>query len=295
MQPTTLTLYGLYLQTQSFTGRPYTMLPNSTLNERLDILSGVAPQSMLYPRMNYLVIGNKGHRNINGANNISVEVPRQHEALHASLFNLTPFVIRDVNNDLPVHERARYCLRTEENYDGKRYIAYYGRRLDYTNASNELSIITVEDGIATVEPIEQHLTRANLFPVPQDLSPTGLNVLQGKYLRTLMHLRIDFTKEETEELINVANIIHGDPRTAIISELGLVAGVDKTVRLTDGTHYDEVIAATITHHCPVYNSALYHDGGFHFDIAVGNSTPLFRLEEDPINTAKAYNGTPAKP
>lgn len=292
MQLTVRTLYGMYLQNVAHNGVPLTEIEFSTLNERLEILPKVPVPNLTYPKLGYFVIGNKGHDVHVGANGVALPTPRQKTALDASLYGLRPFIIRDINNDLPPHQRALYCLRKEENYNGKRYIAYYGRRLDTAAATTELVLLTaLEDGSTKIEPISEVLSRSNLFPQPQVLTPVGVNTLKGKYVRTMTHYRINFDEEQVQELINVANIIEDDPREAIISEIGLVAGVDKTIRLDDNTHYDEVLRATVCHHAAVFKSAMFDDAGFHFNIATGASDPLWNIGEENIENRAQY-GTP---
>lgn len=289
MQLTVRTLYGMYLQNVAHNGVPLTEIEFSTLNERLEILPKVPVPNLSYPKLQYFVIGNGGHDSIISANGIAINVPRQKTALDASLYNIRPFIIRDVNNDLPPHQRALYCLRKEETYNGKRYIAYYGRRLDTAAATTELVMLTaLEDGTTQIDPITKILSRSNLYPQPQVLSPTGVNTLKGKYVRTMTHYRIDFSEEQVQELVNVANIINDDPREAIISEIGLVAGVDKPIRLDDNTHYDEVVRATICHHAAVFKSAMYDDAGFHFNVATGASDPLWNIGEENIESSAQY-------
>ncbi len=60
----TRTIYGVYLQTVKTVGIPFEMIPNTTLNEKLNIQAGVKPTANETPFMRYLALGNLGHTTI---------------------------------------------------------------------------------------------------------------------------------------------------------------------------------------------------------------------------------------
>lgn len=286
------TVYGVYLQNVLYSGLPYQMYPNTTLNEKLEILPGIAPPSSTYPQLKYFCIGNGGHQMSMGANNIPKTTPTQHLSTDASLFKPMPFVLREPNNDLSPQERALYALRREESYNGKKFIAYYLRRLDYAMAKTEMKIYQVDEQGNRISEMPFIPNKSNLNPTPQQLSSSGLNVIKGQYGSVTTHIDIVFTPEQCMELANVANIMYADEELAIVSEVGLVSGIDKNITiagtgLAANSQFTEVIASQICHIAHTQHSAVHSDLGFTISLNVGASEPLFKLDKEAINSVTA--------
>lgn len=285
------TAYGVYLQNCLYSGQPFQMLPNTTLNEKLNIQAGVEPPSLYYPQLKYFCIGNGGHMSSIGANNIPKSVPTQHLSTDASLFKPMPFVLREPNNDLTPQERALYALRREEEYNGKRFIAYYLRRIDYTLAKTEMKVFQVDEKGNRVSEAPFTPNQSNLNPVPQQISSSGLNVIKGQYISVMTNIDLTFTPDQCLELANVANVMYADEELAIVSEVGLVSGLDKNITIATqqnaNSSFTEVIAAQVCHIAHTNHSAMTDDLGFTISLSVGATEPLFKLDKAAINSVSA--------
>ena len=84
-------------------GKPYRLLPNTTLNEKFGILTKETPPPGSYPYMQYFCIGVGGDNIIDGDDVFNFS---EHTPLDGALFEHIPFVMRKVSSDLTVEERA---------------------------------------------------------------------------------------------------------------------------------------------------------------------------------------------
>ena len=93
------TIFSAHLQTCKSLKRPFTILPNSTLNQKFNLFASEVPSVGEYPVLGYIGIGNKGATyDVTGAGFV-LTTPIPHLPRHASLYNFIPFVIRDITND----------------------------------------------------------------------------------------------------------------------------------------------------------------------------------------------------
>lgn len=280
MKMVTRTIYGGALQATQFTGTAFKQVANTTLNEKFGIQANSLVPAGTIPTMGIVVIGNGGHKLSVGANNIAKPDPVQHKSTDAGLYNHIPFVLRELDNDLTQAQMAGYRLRQGLQINGVNYIAYYGKKLDYTGIQAQMEYMTVApDGTITITPFVP--TSANLNPTPPDLSPSGVNVTTGDY--TIASIKVPFNLSSTDaaELVNVANLMYGDPDLAIISEIGLCSGVDKLVAGGGSGqptfNYTESIGTQI---CSIFNSFYpmnYADNGINVMLDVGSTEPLLKL------------------
>src|SRR5690606_40204871 len=85
-------IYGAALQTCLKLGLPLTILPNTTLNEKLSIEADKTPSIADTVSMRYLVMGNRGHKTVIADDGSEEVVPIPHQATDASLYGLIPLV-----------------------------------------------------------------------------------------------------------------------------------------------------------------------------------------------------------
>lgn len=270
-------VYGAHLQTCLLLGAKLLLPASSTLNEKLGIQPDTLIPQDIYPHMRYAVIGNGGHKMIMGSNQISKPEPVQHRATDASLFNQLPFVLREINNDLSIGERAGYGLRRLEDHDGVPYIAYYLKRLDYQNVAAQLDYKTVNNGVTVTTPFVPN--NSNLNPVPPDLTSSGVNVTTGDYISATAKVPFKLTESEVVEILNVSKILYGDDGYAIISEIGLCSGVDKVVSVASGTsgsniNFNEVIGTQIVSFINGFFSMKFSNSGIDVLFDCGNTEAL---------------------
>jgi hypothetical protein len=272
---TTRTVYGSALQTTQFAGLAFNMLPNTTLNEKFSVQSGVTPPNNKIPTVGYLAIGNGGHTVQTGSGGLPLIKPIQHVATDGALYNHLPFVLRATNNDISPTERAKYGLRKTVTYGGVQYIAYYLKRLVLDSAVVDISLQTINNGVTTTT--EFVPSSGNLSPTPPVLDSQGSNSLTSQYGVVSATLPITFTADECTELINAATIVYGSPDYAIISEMALVSGVDKTVTITGGASFLEVVAAQCAAFINAFHVIEYTATGLSGNYGLGTNEPLLIL------------------
>jgi hydrogenase maturation factor HypF (carbamoyltransferase family) len=95
---------------------------------------------------------------------------------------------------------------------------------------------------------------------------------------TLVTLSLD--ADEVADYLEAAAIIYGDERYAIISEIGLVSGVDK-ILTSGGINYNEVVDAQITTHITDYHALRYSNNGLTLVLDVGAVEPLLITSAGP--------------
>lgn len=257
MEATVRTVYGAYLQTCQLMGIPFVLAPNSTLNEKFLASQNIALNSQDMPKMQYVAVGNGGHRmQVSGNSALQVPVPIMHRTTDAALFNHLPFVLRPQANDLTPAERARYGIRVAETHDSEDYFAYYLRRIDLTGVQAEQQIKHVEAGTTSTLPFVPTLD--NLSPEPPLTPPGGSIPTTGDY--AVASARVTFVLDEFDiaELKNVSLVLEGSEDFAIISEMAMVSGVEKVVSAQDylgaNFNFNEIIAAQ----CVAHLTGMFH-------------------------------------
>lgn len=286
MRIITRTVYGSLVQTSLLLDLPFEPEPNSTLNEKFDIEPGVYPDPGVTPRIGYYCIGNGGHQIRVGSDAIPYPVPVNHRASDAALFNHIPFVIREVDNDLTISQRAKYALRRAETHNGKNYFAYYLKRIDTNNVNSIMNLTTVQNGVENTVPFIPG--NDNLNPEPPEMPATGVITTDGDYLSASAIMPVDFTEEDVSELINVSQVLYNNKNRAVISEVGLCTGVDKTVVGSAGGsgqfNYKEAISVQIASHITGFYPVGYTNKGFELQLEAGATEPLLGAEGDTTIT-----------
>jgi hypothetical protein len=280
MEFITRTAYGSFLQTCTLLGLQFITKPSTTLNQKFNIQAETLPNINDVPRLRYWGIGNGGHETVAGADATPLIKPVQHVATDAASFKHLPFVLREVSNDLTAAERNKYALRREEVHGTLRYFAYYLRRIDLTGVIPTMEYKTVVDGTVTAVPFVPD--SSNLNPVPQQLTPEGVNLVDGDYVTASAKITLPLTKWDMDELKAVARIKFGSEDYAIISEVCLVTGVDKIVETTTTgnatINFNEVISAQVLTHLNEFVSAKFSNNGTEMILDVGATEPMFSLQ-----------------
>lgn len=272
------TVYSSYLQTCGLLKLPFELKANTTLNEKFNIQSGVAPTVEQIPTLGYFAIGNGGHKYVTGAGGISVPEPVQHRATDAALFNHLPFVLREPELDLSPAQRTNYALRKQVTYNGKSYWAYYLKRFTRDNVKASMEYRVVNNGVTVTSPFVPN--SSNLNPTPPDLNSSGVNVVTGDYVASTAKFELNLAEEDVAELLHVAQVMYDDDAYAIISEIGLCTGVDKVVSasgVSGNFNFTEVIAAQIATFVSIHSAVKFSSNGIQILLDVGASESLFNL------------------
>lgn len=267
------TIYGAHLQTSQFHNLPYQVLPYTTLNEKLGIQSGIAQPTGAYPSVKYYAIGNSGHSFSAGADGVAYPKLYQHASSDAALFGQVPFVLRAQGNDISPSMRANYALRKEISVNGSAYIAYYLRRIDLTSVTTSLLTISDDTGSTNFVP-----TADNLSPTPTILSTVDVNTITGTYLKCTAPLAIGMDQTEVSEFLNAIDILYGSDNYAIISDIALCSGFDKTITITAAAgsfNFNEAICVQPVAFVSDFRMMKYNTLGFSKVLDSAASTPLF--------------------
>lgn len=277
MQSTTRTIYGSKFQTNLLLGLPHEVDPFTTLNERFDVFPNQSVPQGSRPSMMYYCIGYGGHRNQVGADNTPYTAAIKHSPADAGLFKPLPFVLREVDNDLSGQERQKYAIRRRETIGGTDYFAYYLKRIDLSGVSPQMTRTTVSGGVSSTT--EFTPDSSNLEPTPAEIPAQGAVTTLGDYLSVTATVEILFDAADVNELINVANIKFENDNLAIISEIGLVAGIDQTVtgENAEGSNtvsYEEALRAQVINHVTAYYAVGFTQRGFDFRVELGATEPL---------------------
>lgn len=275
MQKIIPTQLASYLQVVSYLGIPFEKKINTTLNQKFDIQPDAIIPPTVKPTLKCFTIGIGGHTYITGSTGIPLSQGIDHTSDNFGLYNHLPFVLRPINNDLIAADRARYCLRKVVLINGVNYYAYYGKRLSMEGVKVKETRRTVVDGETQEDLFEP--TEANLSPKPPAIPNTGVTTSSGEYLATSSIVPMPFTEKDVQELYNVAKIIYGDERYAIISEFGFCTGVDANVTVnTPGGNvsFVEVVGCQLSAIISGHYELVFNSKGFDFSLEVGAVQPL---------------------
>lgn len=275
MQKIIPTQLASYLQVVSYLGIPFQKKINTTLNQKFDIQPDAVIPPSVKPTLKCFTIGIGGHTYITGNTGIPLSQGIDHTSDNFALYNHLPFVLRPINNDLIAAERNRYCLRKVVLIGGVNYYAYYGKRLSMEGVNVKETKRTVVDGETQEDLFEP--TESNLSPKPPEIPNTGVTTSSGEYLATSAIVPMPFSEKDVQELYNVAKIIYGDERYAIISEFGFCTGVDANVTVnTPGGNvsFVEVVGCQMSAIISGHYELVFNSKGFDFSLEVGAVQPL---------------------
>jgi len=252
MKRTTRTLMGDMLQIANQLGIPHQILEHTTLNEKYSILASQVPASGR-PNVQYFVIGYGGHTGVVSPDNVVFTTSVDHYSSDQSLYKGIPFVMRLPGNDLTAAQRANYRLRNlvTNQRDGLQYIAYWAKPLNMANVTVSAKKI-VRDASGTQTSSDYVPDSSVLNPTAPGVSTNNVDqvVTSGTWLSAVAQLDLSLSPADCTELLNVAQILFGDLQYALVSEYGLVSGIDVVANGDTGQgpqiQYTEVLAAQIT-------------------------------------------------
>lgn len=279
MEHVTRSAYFSQLQSAMVRGGQYKWLRHTTLNEKFNVMPGDYPVGQ-YPILSYIALGRGALDLFAGADGKADVRISQHKSTDAALFEHMPFCLRTLDNDLPVERRNRYAMRQQVEYFGIRYWAYWLKRVDFSQADTDLFLKhTLDDGSSNITNFVP--TEANLNPVPEDLSSTGVNLLAGWSVlaSTIIDLALDAF--DINEIRNASTIIKRATGKALVTELALCTGAVKQVQVpgVGGTFaFNEAIGVQVASFVQAMYPLDYINQSFTDQLEMGISEPLFRLE-----------------
>lgn len=288
MSNITRTLFGARIQAELLLGLPHRAVQFTTLNEKFNVQAGAVATNNAVPALGYFTIGRGGHRNMVGSDNTSYPDDVGFSPEYGALYRHLPFIMRAVGDDLDPATRGRYCLRTLLPVNGVNYIAYYGRRFDKTGLTVAMNHNLPTEGNGSTPPsvvVTPYVPdSANLNPVAPALPPTGAVTTNGAYLSTSAALNLSFSEADVAELMNVGRLLFDNERQMVVSEIGLVAGVDQVVTssaATGSVNYTEVLQATLAGHIMTYYPMAFMNKGVQQSLELGAIEPLLMTTTSP--------------
>jgi hypothetical protein len=268
-------------------------LAYTTLNERLSVNADAQIASTDRPTFAYYCIGDKGHYNVPVADGEVIIEPAQHTAADFGPYNMIPFVMRLETDDLSTADRANYGLRKLETLNGVNYFSYYLKKIDLSAAKPTLRHTVVINGEATTT--EFVPDTSNLFPTRPTLTSAQAVTTNSEYLTASMEVDVPFDDNDVAELNNVASILYGNQKRAIISEIGLVSAIQRNVQATGpgGAQINmvEAIYAQVLTWLSTYRQLSFDNQGFVITLEMGANEPM--LTSNSVATASTSSSVTA--
>jgi len=240
------TIYSGHLGTCKMLNRPFSILPNSTLNQKFNVHPTEVPAINEYPIIGYLGIGNKGAYYETTTSGYVLTTPTPHLPRHSSLYNFIPFVIRPISDDISSTERMKYRMRVPITIEGTTYVAYYLRALSIGEVIPTVELRNVDGENISATSFSPSLS--DLAPEPPVISSVDLNNPNGDYLVSTAKINFTLNQTDINNIMEACSILYGDPRYAVINEIALCSGLDKVLPGTFGTvtsNYVDTIATQV--------------------------------------------------
>lgn len=266
------TIWGVALSTMAQLGIPFNKFPYTTLNERLGIYENGRFNEKDKLRTFWYTIGNNGINTVAGPEEINVNEPVDYDPRTPVAYRPMPFVLRRLTDDLTEAERDNYRLRRKETHNGTEYWAYYAKKFEIEKVVRVL-IERTENGVTTTS--EYNPTADLLHPKKPVISPRRVEKTSNEKIFVSCPAQIIFTEQDVQEFYEVCRIMYNSTAPAIISEIGLVMGVDERYTSPDdGKVYQELKCATVSAFINALHDLNYNPDGFVENLAVGDKTPL---------------------
>jgi len=255
------TVYLSKLTISAIFNKKYNPSEFETLNEALDVLPLVEPNTISVHDTFCIGIGIGGHYTRKDNNDrIITNIP--HKATDVSLYKPVPFIIRKREDDIDSTERSKYRFRIFINKDGVEYVAYY---LKVVNIEDSETVVeTDNNGVATTDSYTPSYN--NLHPgfVPDDennLPRSNVRYINGS------NVSVEINQEEQVEIKDAVRILYGNENYSILSEMALYAGIDT---ITTSQSYVGGIVSTIMYKEMLKTVPLYFITSF-YDIVRQNN------------------------
>ncbi len=213
------TMHWKLIQQDRGINKEFKIIPNTSLNEKFDILPEKHCGEGIYPTLKYFAIGLGGNIILDNTDKYAYS---QHQAINGALFDHIPFVIKKVEEDLTPEEQKNYRFRKYMIVDEVEYFAYY-LKVAPPPESRDFFTEIVRNGDKNVLSVFNTNTDRILNPVPIDKNALK-NSKEVKYINKIIKFFFIFSKSEMEELFNVFKVLKLD--ATHINEIGICSGVD---------------------------------------------------------------------
>ena len=283
MEPAIRSAVSLPIINAMINNAPFEPLPNSTLNQKYNILNGINNGQFEYPTINYYCIG-LGDMDVRvGPSGVPKTTPKLHQSTDTAPFKQRPLVLRPIDEDLTEGERSRHGLRRRETHRGADYWAYYLRRIPKAVLPPTTEYYTIVDGVATA-PIPWTPSTSDFDPVGRTFRNTGVNVVNNEFIKSACVRTIEWGEWEREELLNVSRVLVDSEEEAFFNDIAIVGGLDKQVAVPTAVGgsfmMNEVIQATVFAWVYYNYDAVVKDR-FEFNFNSSIEEPVFTYTNPP--------------
>ena len=241
----TRTIYNVKLQTHMMANLPYTPLPNTTLNEKFNILEYKQHRCLptegrpIYPTIKGIMLGNGGAEILDSdLGNMKLG---KHSPVDGALFNHIPFVIRPEEEDLLGEERAKYRFRREMYIDGKKHYGYYIKLFTDKDLYYRPEILCVDNSKVVPSIKIFNTDRSDILnPVPE--KDNRMSTYENSiYTVNILRFEFKLSDNELRELQNVFKLLK--IKDYLLTELAVVTGID----WEDEEYNDELIYTQVAY------------------------------------------------
>ena len=226
------TMYSRILANRMLMGLPYEPLPNTTLNEKFDIIPRYQEYVDIgYPKLNLLTIG--GFEKQYSEIEHKIELSNgKHTPLHAALFNHIPFYLRRITEteNFPVPNKLR--LKKYITINEIEYVAYYGYILDEFDTDNDIMLFNnIDTDYVDVKKLD--INSGNFLNPVFDI--TSIREYENITFTTdFIKIPLFLSNLEVSEIANAFRIINNlNSNDGFITEMGLA--VSHEITLGDGS------------------------------------------------------------
>ena len=263
------TFYGVKLYNSLLLGEPYLFEQYTTINEALSINSTfLTPGQAFTPTLNYIAIGNGGHRFVLGNSGNGKPQVVQHSSADANLYNILPFVMRPQNNDLTPAEQANYALKTSRTIANVAYFLYYLKVINSSSLTSQDSINTISNNNVISTPFTP--TISNLYPTPPVINNNQPSRVAREYLKSASSVSFTLSASEIQDFLQVVQLLPEANNTPIISEMALCSGMfDSTL--------GDVVGVQPNTFLSVFFPVPFNIGSLNYSFSLGNTRPLYQL------------------
>ena len=174
------TIYLLYLLNRMLFKEKYTALPGTTLNEKLGVCSEIrtCANESDYPTPKYFAIGVGGEDVISNGSTYSFS---KHTVVDAAPFDMVPFIMVPIDEDIPEDKQMGYRLKKIEIVNNRQYYCYYlkvfSNNPDTRDIFFKLTPTVVDGIISNIMSIFDTGTASALNPVPNDIDVTKCDIM----------------------------------------------------------------------------------------------------------------------
>ena len=223
----TNTIYNIKLQNAKSIGVTYSILANTTLNEKfgIEVVDSLKPLKE-YPNLNLITLGvNEEFKLSNKATRLNLTRSR-HSPIDAALFNHIPFYLRPLTevNDNPPSDSIR--LTKVINIQGVDHLAGYGYVLNDIEYKNDILVYNnVQNDYVNVSKLDTN-DATLLNPIPKSTSELDL-ANNNTYVTDFLKAYVYMTELELLEIKNAMDILY--TTTPTITEIGVCNSLIKTL------------------------------------------------------------------